>query len=229
MLAEIALKIDDLTARQTEVFFHSYRPKVGDYVIDLGAGSGTETVVLSQLVGESGTVVAVEANPATFELLLATIRRNNLRNCIPILAAINHESGPTLIGSNPAEDPDGISAAIAPQRDTTEYAVMSRVLGLTFPELISLLDSPSVDYVKVNIEGAERFITYMSGSELRISKHWCVSCHDFVDDPSCATWDSITRAFSSAGMRPFSRDELPDHDHARYYVYTSSDEIALKP
>ena len=41
-------------------------PQPGDIVLDVGAGTGTEALPLSQLVGDKGKVVSIEAHPATF-------------------------------------------------------------------------------------------------------------------------------------------------------------------
>src|SRR4051794_22461299 len=45
----------------------AYQPKEGDAVVDIGAGIGEQALVLSRLVGPTGKVVCVEANPEAFE------------------------------------------------------------------------------------------------------------------------------------------------------------------
>jgi len=53
----------------------------GDWVLDIGANIGHYTARLSELVGQSGRVIAFEPVPATFELLaanMARLPRNNV-------------------------------------------------------------------------------------------------------------------------------------------------------
>src|SRR5687767_13498636 len=47
----------------------------GDVVLDIGANTGTHTVMLSHLVGMSGSVLAFEPVPANFERLRETLGR----------------------------------------------------------------------------------------------------------------------------------------------------------
>ena len=46
----------------------------GDWVLDLGANVGHYTMRMSELVGHSGRVIAVEPMPDTFALLAANTR-----------------------------------------------------------------------------------------------------------------------------------------------------------
>jgi ubiquinone/menaquinone biosynthesis C-methylase UbiE len=52
-----------------DVFMHRYVVGCGDIVLDIGAGSGTEVLPESWMVGRSGEVIAVDAHPATFAAL----------------------------------------------------------------------------------------------------------------------------------------------------------------
>ena len=46
-------------------------------MVDIGAGCGEEALALSQAVGDSGRVIAVEADPATFKRLELLCRVNH--------------------------------------------------------------------------------------------------------------------------------------------------------
>lgn len=52
-----------------EFFLLSHCLKPGDSVIDVGANIGTHAVFFSVAVGAAGNVLAIEAQPAIFELL----------------------------------------------------------------------------------------------------------------------------------------------------------------
>ena len=52
----------------------------GDLYVDIGANVGYFTLLASHLVGKSGKVLSVEADPVTFEELLKNLKLNNCRN-----------------------------------------------------------------------------------------------------------------------------------------------------
>ena len=55
-------------------------PKQGDTVVDVGAHMGRYTITSSKSVGESGKVIAVEADPYNFRILQQNLRLNKLTN-----------------------------------------------------------------------------------------------------------------------------------------------------
>lgn len=59
----------------------------GMTVADLGAGTGYFSAHLSEAVGQSGTVYAVETEPALVEHLLERAEREDLTNLVPVLAS----------------------------------------------------------------------------------------------------------------------------------------------
>lgn len=52
----------------------------GDAVLDIGAGSGTDTLIASRLVGDSGKVWALDLTPAMLTKLRDTLRSAGVRN-----------------------------------------------------------------------------------------------------------------------------------------------------
>lgn len=52
----------------------------GDRVLDIGAGSGTDTLIASRLVGDRGKVWALDITPAMLAKLRATLRAAGVRN-----------------------------------------------------------------------------------------------------------------------------------------------------
>ena len=63
---------DVFTAEARDLLVYGYTPQPGDAVIAVGAGIGRETLLFSQLVGDRGRVVALEAHPRTY-LRLASL------------------------------------------------------------------------------------------------------------------------------------------------------------
>jgi Methyltransferase FkbM domain len=60
----------------------------GNTVIDVGANIGDLTVPLSQIVGNSGRVYALESHPEVFNVLCANLALNGIRNTRPINAFV---------------------------------------------------------------------------------------------------------------------------------------------
>jgi arsenite methyltransferase len=59
---------------------------IGDTVLDIGAGAGTDTFIAARIVGQTGRVVALDLTPAMLERLDATARRAAVRNVTALLA-----------------------------------------------------------------------------------------------------------------------------------------------
>src|SRR4051794_17084148 len=65
----------------------------GDTVLDIGANIGDLTVPMAQMVGESGSIYAFEANPANFNYLCANLALNDLANVRPINCFVTTAKG----------------------------------------------------------------------------------------------------------------------------------------
>ena len=146
-----------------------YTPVAGDIVFDIGAGIGEETVIFSELVGNSGRVVSIEAHPRTFECLKETIARSGLNNVVPIHCAIADTDGLFRI-SNIDEHLNNRLV------DTGGFEVPARSLDSLAVEL----GFPSIDFLKMNIEGAEDPATAGMQAVAARVRHGTISCHDFI-------------------------------------------------
>jgi FkbM family methyltransferase len=154
-----------------DLWMYQYHPREGDTIVDVGAGTGWETLLFSRSVGRSGRVISIEAHPRTFRCLSRMCDLNRLENVTVIQAAIvegerelqfsdgEHE-GNSIVGSN-----SGI-----------------RVAGTTFDSIFRSLKLSRVDFLKMNIEGAERLALSGMIETLRKTKAACISCHDFLAD-----------------------------------------------
>lgn len=165
--ARHSLSAFDKATRET--WEYCYEPVEGDVVIDVGAGIGTEVQHFSKAVGSSGFVVAIEAQPDTFKCLCRFCELNHLDNVSVHNLAISDTPGSVQIDDNSHH----ISSTILGGQGCVE------VKADTLDNLLDDLSVESVDYLKMNIEGAERLaIRGMTGSIARI-KTLNISCHDF--------------------------------------------------
>lgn len=65
----------------------------GDWVLDVGANIGQYTWQLSELVGESGRVLAIEPVPETFALLTSNVQHFKYRNVSMLNVALSDATG----------------------------------------------------------------------------------------------------------------------------------------
>jgi FkbM family methyltransferase len=71
---------------------HEY-VKPGDWVLDVGANIGQYTWQLSELVGKSGRVLAIEPIPETFALLASNVQHFRHRNVSMLNVALSDSTG----------------------------------------------------------------------------------------------------------------------------------------
>ena len=131
-------------------------PKPGDIVIDAGAHIGLFTVEASELVGSNGLVIAVEPNNENYTMLLANIKINSLDNVIPIKVALG--------------DKEGFVKLFLDEKSSVAHSIMLRrskrfieVPVTTLDRLVKKLKLTHVDFIKIDVEGAEYI--FLKGGE----------------------------------------------------------------
>jgi len=120
----------------------------GMTVVDVGANFGYHTVFIARLVGEKGKVFAFEPNPFAYNLLQENIKLNQLNNVIPVQKAVSNAVGTTKLwlASN-------IGASnILSRRDRKNS---TDVESTSLDEFFRGDSLPSIDVLKMDIEGAE--------------------------------------------------------------------------
>lgn len=186
-----------------------YRPSAGDVVIDVGAGHGGETYFLAGMVGPTGRVVSVEAAPAPYRRLADLVQRNGWGHVTPVQAAIVADPGEVVISS--AEDQEWIAGNIF------EPGQGVAVQGRTLDELCETLGIEEVDWIKMNIEGAEK--DALRGMERIASRvrNLTISCHDFLGTEWGRSKDEVMAWLFAHG---FTVEQREDEDEAfGLYVY----------
>ena len=155
-----------------KVSLHFCDIEKGDAVIDIGAGLGEEAIIYSSLAGAEGKVYCMEPFPPAFEVLSQVVSCNRLTNVQLYRNALFHSSATINI----ADDSSSYSTVHIAKGKGAGYEVQ----GISFGELMQQVREPEIKFMKVNIEGAERylldplFLPYFQ----RIS-HIAIACHDF--------------------------------------------------
>ena len=169
----LTLWTPDQVEKVTQDFFlYRYRPSEGDTIVDVGAGTGWETLFFSRSVGRSGRVISIEAHPSTFRCLSKMCEKNGLENVALVQAAIGDQEREVQISDSEGHEANsviGVSSGI-------------RVAGRTLDSISREFALPRVDFLKMNIEGAERIALSGMGEMAKKTKHVCIACHDFLAD-----------------------------------------------
>ena len=187
-------------------WFYRYQPAEGDVIIDVGAGIGDDALVFSRAVGSRGRVLSIEAHPRTFRLLEKTCRYNHLENTQPIHGALMDKSGPVFI-----EDRDSYQGNTV-RSDNEGDELRHRVAGVTLDELCDQHHIGRIDFLKMNIEGAERLA--IEGMEKMIPniRRVSIACHDFLAGGGefYRTKALVANFLRARGFEVCSRDDHPE-------------------
>ena len=153
-----------------DLWMHKYSPRKGDTIIDVGAGTGWETLLFSRSVGTSGRVISIEAHPIVFRCLSRMRTENRLENVTLIHAAVADREGEVQLSDSAEHEGNSI----------VEAGAGIRVACTTLDHIFGSLGLSRVDLLKMNIEGAERLALLGMGEVVKKAKHICISCHDFL-------------------------------------------------
>jgi len=210
-------RAENLDREAVDCWFHVYRPKPGDVIVDVGAGRGEHLLTLSRAVGEDGLVVGIEADPVSFAMLEAAARLNRLSNVMTIHSAAMAQPGTVRLTVTDSWFQNTVLEGSAAVGETVE------VPGVTLDSVCEGLNRGEIDFLKMNIEGAE--VDALKGLEAwhpRV-RNICVACHDFLADAGegegYRTRDRVRTMLGELGYEVTDRREDPrpyvsDHLHA---------------
>jgi FkbM family methyltransferase len=118
----------------------------GSTFLDIGANIGLLSAIASKRVGETGKVVAVEANPKTVDILRHNLALNDCTNVEIYPLALGSENGTATLYEN--WDVNRGGASLLSQGDAEGMEVPVRRLD-------DLLTDEVIDVLKIDVEGFE--------------------------------------------------------------------------
>jgi FkbM family methyltransferase len=205
----------------SHLFTYQYLPREGDTIVDVGAGTGWETLVFSRSVGRSGRVISIEAHPRVFRCLSKMRAENRLENVTLVQAAVADQEGEVQLSDSPEHEGNSIIGVVSGIR------VPCTTLGYIFRSL----ELSRVDFLKMNIEGAERLALSGMGEMVRNTKSVCIACHDFLADgggPNGLRTRADVIAFLKENGFVVSLRES-EGDFLSNYVYGLNEELLTNP
>lgn len=189
-------------ATQRAFIYGSWEPEVQRAVVslvregyrtfDIGAHIGYYTLILSKLVGNSGSVVAFEPLSDNFQVLRENIAVNSCFQTEPVAKAVWHSSGQLEL----AVQAD--AAESFPRRASAMTKVGERRVLV---DAVSLDDlwanrTESVDFIKIDVEGAEEQV--LRGAREMITRShpaFLIELHHFHCSPEDSPVPSMLASF----------------------------------
>lgn len=139
--------------------------KPGQVFIDGGANFGIYTVVASKIVGDSGTVLSFEPSVESFPVLERNVQLNQFDNVKLFNSALSSEEGTSRL-YHIDNAPNSYSLNSDSRPDTTFEEVSTETLDA----ILLCEDIEKVDFIKLDVEGAEEKVLKGANSLLVQSK-----------------------------------------------------------
>ncbi len=153
----------------------------GMTLLDIGANVGYFSILGARSVGPTGTVVAIEPEPANYALLCANLWEARAGNVEPIRAAASSFNGPISLSVSRENCGDHRSFLERPLEQVLE------VVGVRVDEMLDR--DARVDVIKIDIQGADhRAVVGMEGLLARCApvllvEFWPRGIEDLGDRP----------------------------------------------
>jgi len=123
--------------------------KEGDVVLELGAFRGFGTIKLSELVGNNGLVIAVEASKENYNFLQKNISSNNINNVKTINKGIWSTTGKSLLHKEKDQRTSLVSDLLKNKSSHEEINID------TVDHILNELKIDKVDFITLEINAAE--------------------------------------------------------------------------
>lgn len=209
---EIKKKYKTYFNNVNEYWYVKYSPSEGDVIVDVGAGKGEDSIPFAHSVGKTGKVIAIEAHPNTFNNLKDECKRNTDLNIIPINLAVTDSAKKVYIETNSVWETNTLS--------TNESDVC--VESDTLDNICKKLSLDKIDFLKMNVEGAEVDIIKGMTDCIKNIRTVCICCHDFRADlgegEKYRTKDRVVEFLKQNGFEIFCRENDP-RDYVRYHIF----------
>jgi len=125
----------------------------GAICVDIGAHIGSMSVCLWSKVGPTGKVISVEADPDNVIRLKANLRLNKCPDNLVVSAAMTDKTGNAKLRCYPQSR--GWQTLGDPAFALGYKSYLVEVPTISFEHLAEMYELASVDFVKIDVEGAE--------------------------------------------------------------------------
>jgi FkbM family methyltransferase len=176
--------------------------KPGQVVVEAGANNGTETVLLSRLVGPQGSVLAFEPVAHVYQALQLNLSINHCVNVKAEQLALGSTDEPLYFN---ILSEDFCNQGMASKYDDTSADAKVLVQQTSIDSWLAKQNIHTIDFIKMDIQGAE--IELLKGAERSIRKSRPVIFTEATED-----FLSIQKLF----------DTLADLNYLVYFIESTS-------
>lgn len=127
-------------------------------VFDVGANIGMYTVTAARLA-KSGRVYAFEATARSFAYILDNLRLNKVTNCFPVFGAVTCDRGQVSF----------LEHKYSHEQNHINYnkSEGAKILAIRLDNFMNMSDVGRVDFLKIDVEGAELQVLKSLGEKIR--------------------------------------------------------------
>jgi FkbM family methyltransferase len=150
-------------------YLKQYRLKEGDIVIDCGACFGYFAIQAAKIVGEKGKVIAFEPDKRNFEIFKDNVASSKLNNCILVNKALFNKNTKIGISSNFEKSFIELGQGIFHKDDEVD--------AITLDCELASLGIKHIDFMKMDVEGAELEIIDGSKEALKNTSNLAIACY----------------------------------------------------
>ncbi len=163
---------EKIDATYAEIFCTYYQPEEGDVILDVGAGIGTELNYFMDKIKAEGNFYGIEASPMCFRKLELLKKKNAYKNCLNHNIAISGRNGKIWM----EEQDNYLISQINDQSKGVE------ICSYTLDNFVKENEISKINFLKVNIEGAEYEMVDGMQESIKIIENLAISCHDFLSN-----------------------------------------------
>jgi len=160
----------EMNQRCLQIFCKYYLPRVGDLIIDIGAGIGTEICFFEDRIKNQGKLYNIEASPSNFYGLQQVTKKNKFKNCYNFNFALSNNNEPIWMEENENYVVNKIN----------KEAKGLKIEAITLDQFVIINQIKKINLLKVNIEGAEYDMIDGMKESAKIIVNIAISCHDFL-------------------------------------------------
>lgn len=160
-----------VTRHEEEIIHKYFKPKKGDIVVDVGAHFGRYTLIAAGKIG-SGRVFAVEAHPGNFKMLKRNLRLNRSSNVTALEYAAYSKKMPLKLYLPDEDLGYTMHHSVNSSYLVSKYSAASKVeehfAEVRADTLDNLLDVEQINWLKIDVEGAE--LEVLKGAQMLIRR-----------------------------------------------------------
>ncbi len=155
----------------TELEFLRRYLEPGQTFFDIGANGGVFTVIAAQCVGNDGRVFAFEPGEYEYSLLQKNMRLNKLDNVTIIKKAVSNSDGIQRFATAQDGAFNSLAQTAHPDQQIENWLEVKTV---TLDSFAKTQGVKSVDFIKIDVEGAEKLVFEGASHLLKSNPNVCI-------------------------------------------------------